>query len=178
LAHDLYERLSRLVIPIPPLRQRREDIPALIEYFLERLSRRHRLSATGLTEQARRIMMEYDWPGNVRELQKVVEAAGIRSEGSTIEAAQVIRALRPWAGPGASREAQPHHGAPLRAVEEQGLKRVVDAYEREVITQLLTTSPGLQEAARRAKVRASTLQYKFRKFGLKGSNHHERTHTS
>ena len=172
LAHDLYERLSRLVITIPPLRERREDIPALIAYFLEQLSRHHRVSAKGLSDEAQRVLMEYDWPGNVRELQNVVEAAGIRSSGSQMEAAEIIRALYPWHGPGAPLEAHHHNGALLRAVEEQGLKRVVEAYERGVITQLLTASPGLQEAARRAKVRASTLQYKIRKFDLKG-NHHD-----
>jgi two-component system response regulator AtoC len=163
LAHDLYERLGHIVITIPPLRQRREDIPALVEYFLERLSRRYRLSVRGLTEEARRVLMEYDWPGNVRELQKVVAAAGIRSEGSTIEAAQVIRALRPWAGQ--SGHHQPD-GTFIHSLEAQGLKPATEAYEREAIEHLLARSSSLREAARRANLRLSTLQYKIKTLGL------------
>jgi transcriptional regulator with PAS, ATPase and Fis domain len=176
MARDVRERLGHMVITIPPLRQRREDIPALVEYFLAHLSRRHRLSATGLTEEAQRVLREYDWPGNVRELQNVVAAAGIKSQGSTIEAAEIIRALRPWAGPGAPRDAQPHNGAPLRTLEEQGWKGLTEAQERAAMEQLLATSASLREAARQANLRLSTLQYKINKLGLEDMiPHHNRS---
>jgi transcriptional regulator of aroF, aroG, tyrA and aromatic amino acid transport len=168
-AQDLFRRLGRSVIQIPPLRERREDIPALVEYFLERLSRRHEVPAKGLTVEAERVLMVQPWPENVGQLQSVVEAAWIRSPGPKVDVADVARTLAAWDGQGPPLQANHNHTQTLiRAIEEQGLKPVIQAYEREAVEQLLATSPSLQETARRAKVRLSTLQYKIKKFGLKG----------
>jgi DNA-binding NtrC family response regulator len=100
LASDLLARLGCNVIQIPPLRERREDIPALVDHFLEPMSRQDAGSTKGLTAEAQQVLRQQPWPGNVRQLQKVVEAAWLRSRGPTIDAADVIEALHPWNGQG------------------------------------------------------------------------------
>src|SRR5439155_747217 len=78
---DLFYRLNVININMPPLRERKEDIPALVEHFLAK----HRYSATAqpaaISEEALKRLMEYDWPGNVRELENVIERAVVLSRG-------------------------------------------------------------------------------------------------
>ena len=87
---DLYYRVSTLVVEIPPLRARREDIPLLVERFLARATARAGRRLT-LTPSALRVLEEYEWPGNVRELENVVERIAVMSEGETADAAEVER---------------------------------------------------------------------------------------
>lgn len=83
---DLFYRLSVIPIHIKPLRERREDILELSEYFLDRSCKRHGLARKILAEEARRLFMSYGWPGNVRELENTIERAVILSEGNTLQA--------------------------------------------------------------------------------------------
>jgi two-component system response regulator HydG len=70
---DLYFRIRGAYLSLPPLRQRREDIPVLIEHFLKAAAQRHDKAITGMTAETRRVLMAYDWPGNVRQLRNVIE---------------------------------------------------------------------------------------------------------
>lgn len=81
---DLYYRLNVVEIRIPPLRERREDIPLLARHFLERLSHEIGKRAEDLTEGALRALMDYDWPGNVRELENAIERALVTSRGDVL----------------------------------------------------------------------------------------------
>ncbi len=81
---DLFYRLNVLSLDLPPLRQRREDIPVLLDHFLEQASRRHGLPARRLHQAAREILLRYHWPGNVRELANVLERAALLSPGAVI----------------------------------------------------------------------------------------------
>jgi DNA-binding NtrC family response regulator len=94
---DLFFRLSVMPIEIPPLRQRRRDIPVLAEAFLERLGREMGRRGLRLTEEAKRALVEHSWPGNVRELQNCLERAAILSDGPAISPAhlRLDPALRP-----------------------------------------------------------------------------------
>jgi DNA-binding NtrC family response regulator len=165
---DLYYRLKVVSIHIPPLRARRRDIPLLVEYFLERLSRRHSQPTKALTTAALRLLLHDEWPGNVRQLQHVLGAVWLRCEGTTIEAADIARVLPSRNGqrqsPGMN---QDDPEALIRAVEEQGLKGVTETHEREVIESLLATSPSLREAAQRARIPYATFHYKMRKYSLR-----------
>jgi Nif-specific regulatory protein len=76
---DLFFRLQVIPIHLPPLRARRSDIPLLIQYFLEKSNRKHRLSVT-ISREAMIYLWEYDWPGNVRELENLVERLVILSD--------------------------------------------------------------------------------------------------
>src|SRR5262249_20678196 len=81
---DLYYRLHVVAIHLPPLRERREDIAPLTEYFLRKHSVATRTNITGVSEEAQRKLEAYDWPGNVRELANVIERAVVLGSGPTI----------------------------------------------------------------------------------------------
>ena len=85
LREDLFFRLNVIPIALPPLRERREDIPALMSYFLERFVRENGRSISGFSQEAQTLFMEYPWPGNVRELQNAVERAVVLSSDRVLE---------------------------------------------------------------------------------------------
>ncbi len=91
---DLYYRLSVLPIEVPPLRERREDIPLLVDYFIERISRREGRRPPRFDAAAMHLLCQYDWPGNVRELENLCERVCVLEEGRTIGAASVQPLLR------------------------------------------------------------------------------------
>ena len=95
---DLYHRLSVILIHVPPLRERREDIPAIATYILEQVSRRNGMETKAFAPDALTRMKRLDWRGNVRELRNVVERLLILSEGEDITAADVDRYVRPSTG--------------------------------------------------------------------------------
>lgn len=82
---DLYYRLNVFPVEIPPLRQRKEDIPLLVEFFIEKFSREMKTDRKSISEEAMRLLMEYNWKGNVRELENTIERAMILADGSVIE---------------------------------------------------------------------------------------------
>jgi len=91
---DLFYRLNVLPIHVPPLRDRREDIPLLIEHFVHRNNSRLGTEVRGLDSEARRLMYEYGWPGNVRELENTIERAMVLAEGQTVIAADLPERIR------------------------------------------------------------------------------------
>ena len=96
---DLYHRLSVILVHVPPLRERRDDIPAIAEYLLGQVARRNGLPAKTVAPDALDRMKRLDWRGNVRELRNVVERLLILSEGDTVVAADVDRYVRPGGAP-------------------------------------------------------------------------------
>jgi len=91
---DLFYRLNVLLIHCPSLRERREDIPLLIDHFLAKNNARLGTSIRGLDTEARRLLYEYGWPGNVRELENTIERAMVLTEGDTITAADLPERVR------------------------------------------------------------------------------------
>jgi DNA-binding NtrC family response regulator len=91
---DLYYRLNVLNIYLPPLRERREDIPLLVRAFIQEFSAQHERPFHGISADAMRILADYPWPGNVRELRNLVESMVVLSPGREITAADIPRALR------------------------------------------------------------------------------------
>jgi two-component system response regulator AtoC len=91
---DLFYRLNVLLIHVPPLRDRREDIPLLIDYFVSRNNTRLRSNIVGIDSEARRLLFEYGWPGNVRELENTVERAMVLSEGDQIVVTDLPERIR------------------------------------------------------------------------------------
>lgn len=87
---DLYYRLNVLPVYVPPLRQRKEDIPALAEFFLKNFSRETKKQFTGFTDQAIELMLSYTWPGNVRELENAVERAVVIARDKVIGAQDLL----------------------------------------------------------------------------------------
>jgi two-component system response regulator AtoC len=91
---DLFYRLNVLPIHIPPLRDRREDIPLLIEHFVTRNNARLRSNIVGIDSEARRLLFEYSWPGNVRELENTIERAMVLAEGDQIVVGDLSERIR------------------------------------------------------------------------------------
>ena len=92
---DLFYRLNGISIQIPPLRERREDIPLLIHYFLQQAAERHGREIDGVEPEAQQYLVSYGWPGNVRELRKVIERMVVFSPGSKLTAESLPSEIRP-----------------------------------------------------------------------------------
>lgn len=128
---DLFYRIHVIPIYLPPLRERKEDIPPLVEYFLERLNKQMKRQIKGLTPEAMRKIMLHDWPGNVRELENTLEYAAAMARGDLITEEFVFPPRR-----GSSEE-------PLKS-----LKEARDAFERGYLIKLLQACRGnVSEAA-------------------------------
>jgi two-component system response regulator AtoC len=97
---DLFYRLNVLPMHLPPLRERKEDIPLLVDHFIHKYNEQHGLNTEGVTEDVLARMLEYSWPGNVRELENAIERAMILAQGKKIEAdclpSEVLGTRPPW----------------------------------------------------------------------------------
>jgi transcriptional regulator with PAS, ATPase and Fis domain len=91
---DLYFRLRSVNIWIPPLRNRREDIPLLIEHFVKEFSEKNNVPFLGFTDDATQLLMNYDWPGNVRELKNVIESILVLEKGKRVDADDIQKYLQ------------------------------------------------------------------------------------
>jgi Nif-specific regulatory protein len=150
---DLYYRLNVFPIEVPPLRDRREDIPLLVDAFLRRTGERFGRSIERLEDDALQLFASYPWPGNVRELHNVLERAAILGRGPTL-------GLTDFSTLAESRgEGTPEESGSLRAR--------VEAFEKALIAEVLRASNGNQsEAARRLQTTRQTLLYKIKAYGL------------
>ena len=130
---DLYYRLNVVAINLPPLRERREDIAALSQYFLRKHSVAIRRNITGISEEARRKLEAYDWPGNVRELANVIERAVVLGSGPTVTLEDLPgRIAAGWTTP---------------APGVQSYREGLDAARKELILKALATTHGNRSAA-------------------------------
>ena len=119
--HDLYYRIAAFPIVIPPLRDRREDVPLLARHFLERHAARADKALGGISTAAMRLLLQYDWPGNVRELENAVERAVLLETGAVLQAGSLPPALSPRAGTAAGGTRAPAAGVlPLAEAEPAG----------------------------------------------------------
>ncbi len=148
---DLYYRLNIFHIELPPLRDRREDIPALVDHFIAQHARKLRRPAPTPTNEAMKALMGYDWPGNVRELSNVIERAVILASDEQI----TLEAL-----PGNLMDCETEGGA-------MSLDCVVERSERDHIRRVLELTDGNRsEAADVLEVDRATLYRRLDKYGL------------
>src|SRR5499426_4294295 len=154
---DLYYRINVLSIDVPPLRERRDDIPVLIEYFLKKHTRNTSRLITGLTAETRKVMLDYSWPGNVRQLESAIERAILLCEGDLITPEDLPTEVRQEVGPAAE-------GAFKLPAEGINFEDV----ERGLITQAMEqTDYNITKAAKLLGLTFRTLQYRLEKFGIK-----------
>jgi DNA-binding NtrC family response regulator len=154
---DLYYRINVLSIDVPPLRERREDIPVLIDYFLKKHTRNTSRLVRGLTPETRKLMVSYSWPGNVRQLESAIERAILLCEGDEITVEDLPSEVRQDAGPAAE-------GAFRLPAEGINFEDV----ERNLITQAMEqTDYNITKAAKLLGLTFRTLQYRLEKFGIK-----------
>ena len=132
---DLYHRLNVVAITLPPLRERKEDIPSLADFFLRKFSTATRRSVTKISEEAMAEMMAYEWPGNVRELANSIEHAVVLGSGAVIEATDLPSRFG--------------SEALLPASEGLSYRDVVNAARKEVVVKALRKTNGNRAAAAR-----------------------------
>ena len=151
---DLYYRLSVIPIRLPSLRQRRDDIPALVRHFLKRFNQK-RGQEKHIDDEGMRLLQEYSWPGNIRELENLIERLHIISDSDDIPAVLIARFLN----------------TPTeitRGFESLPLEEALYAFERHLLLQALKEADGVKNrAAKILGIRTSTLYYKLEKFGLR-----------
>ncbi|RDV38150.1 sigma-54-dependent Fis family transcriptional regulator [Bradymonadaceae bacterium TMQ3] len=156
---DLFYRLHIIPVELPPLRERREDVPALARHFVEKLAERTRSQARRMGEEAMALLTGYEWPGNVRELENVIEHALVFARGESIG----VEDLPPALG-GGTRALE---GMDLSAVEASSLPEVLEALERSLIVAALEKARGIKaETARLLGIKSSALYYKLEKYGV------------
>ena len=154
---DLFYRLNVISIELPPLRQRKEDIPLLVDFFLKKYAEENERPVRHITPEALRPLMVYSWPGNVRELENVIERAVVLSSGAEINVD-----LLPDSMMGRGHSPALHDPPP-----DSSLFEIVEDVERRIITDMLERCNWNQtEAAERFHVPLSTLNQKIRRLNI------------
>jgi two-component system response regulator HydG len=166
---DLYYRLNVVNLEIPPLRDRREDIALLAEYFLER-ERRESGALHSFSEDALRLMMEYDWPGNVRELQHAIEHACAMSSGGGLHAADLptqLHEFRTSYQEAAVSANQAGEGVPNAASNHcNGIVPISEIEKQAIIGTMRQLGGDKLMAARLLGIGKTTLYRKLKEYGL------------
>src|SRR5438067_4689391 len=157
---DLFYRLNVININMPPLRERKEDIPALVEHFLAK----HRYSATAqaaaISEEALKRLMEYEWPGNVRELENVIERAVVLSRGQIITSREL---------PFGDHEGDHEEEGEDVSVEKSYFKKSVAQFEKDLIMKALRDANGNRsKAAEMLGIYRRLLYAKIKEYALEG----------
>jgi DNA-binding NtrC family response regulator len=135
---DLYYRLNIIPMALPPLRERKEDIPCLSRHFLERYSAEFRKDVKDFTDESIAKLLVYEWPGNVRELEHIVQRAVVFSKQTVILPSDILL-------PGKS-------SRPIEESFKEAKARVVEEFEREYIERFLIANKGnISKAARAAE---------------------------
>ena len=173
---DLYHRLNVIHLTLPPLRDRREDVPALLAHFLGRYCQENIKPLRNFTPAALKLLMDYDWPGNVRELENVVERAVVLSTQErvdvdllpdTIRSKEIVRGVRLQLSeflPPLPGETGPRSAADR---SQPSLFQIMDEIERRIIVDMLErTNWNQTEAAERFMIPLSTLNQKIKRLGI------------
>ena len=149
---DLFYRLNVFPLHVPPLRERREDIPMLVRHFAQQFARRMKKSIEAIPSETMARLVAYDWPGNIRELQNLIERAVILSPGHTLDVPTVT--LTPRFQP---------------AIREQVPQTLEETDRRHIVAALESTNwviGGPNGAATRLGMKRSTLQFRMQKLGI------------
>lgn len=153
---DLFYRLNVIALEVPALRKRKDDIPLLVQKFVENFAQANRKSIKGFTPQAMDMLMRYDWPGNVRELENAMERAVILAVGEYITERDLPLAIQNAMGKGMT-------GGLGKSLANKSL----DDIEKEAISATLAeTADNKSEAARRLGITRATLHSKLKKYNL------------
>lgn len=157
LRKDLFYRLGVVQLNVPPLRQRKEDIPLLAEHFIAIYNEKMKKRVDGISDFAWKALKEYHWPGNVREFKNVMESAFNLVEGRQIKMADLPDYL--ISGSYIKTESRD-------VVVDGGLSEMMNRYEREILTKVLRESFSLNSAAAQLKITRQALKYKIDKLDI------------
>lgn len=152
---DLYYRLNVVMISIPPLRQRREDIPKLIEYFFEKFNLKCHKQVKGITREARDLLLKYNYPGNIRELENLIERAVVLTRHDVIDVEDLPVQVRKTQAEGAVSESDP-------------LGKQLAITERSMIIRALENNAWVQtRAAEKLGMSERVLRYRMKKYNIR-----------
>jgi DNA-binding NtrC family response regulator len=156
---DLFYRLNVIAVQLPALRQRKEDIPALVAHFVDKYSRENDKPVSGVTPDGLQALLDYDWPGNVRELENVIERGVVLTTSSYIG-----RELIPDHVRTAPSFHVPHLSVPPEGIS---LRDVIASFERRLIESTLESTGGVQkEAARLLGLKPTTLNEMIKRHNI------------
>jgi len=151
---DLFYRLSVIPVSLPSLRERKEDVPLLVNYFLHKLAEKNRSEKKIINREGMKLLIEYHWPGNIRELQNLVERLFVISSGKDIDPLLIAA----------------HLGGNVtlnNGYTNLPLEDAVSAFEKNMIIQAMKKSEGVKNrAAKLLGISTSVLYYKLEKYGL------------
>jgi DNA-binding NtrC family response regulator len=159
------------MLQLPPLRERKQDIPLLLDHFLRELTERHGRGPVALDSEAQHRLLAYDWPGNVRELQNVLERALVLAEQDVIGPEHLPPEVRPNGGP----QPSPEPAAAERGIGSQPLASPLLSLEeverRHVMRVLEATGGSREEASRILGISRRTLTRMVQRWGLPPRRH-------
>jgi Nif-specific regulatory protein len=154
---DLYHQLDVSAIFVPPLRDRKSDLPLLAGHFLKKYARKHKKEMRRISTSAIDMLMAYHWPGNVRELENVVERAVMASDGNAVQGHHLPPTLQTAQASG--------------TISARSLADAVEGFEKDIIIDALRTTRGNHsQAARLLRTTERIMNYKVRKYGI-NANH-------
>ena len=157
---DLYYRLHVITVQLPPLRERRDDIPLLVQHFLEKYGEENQKKPLEITAEALDLLLDYDWPGNVRELENVIERAVVLSNGPRLDVDLVPEYVR------SSRRFQ----MPQFIVPPEGIsfREVITDFEKRLIESTLEAAGGVQKrAAELLHIKPTTLNEMIKRHDIR-----------
>jgi transcriptional regulator with PAS, ATPase and Fis domain len=149
---DLFYRLNVFPIEIPPLRERREDIPMLVEYFIDRYARKAGKNFKTVNKESLDLLQSYSWPGNIRELQNVIERSVIVSSGDIFSVDEAWLSKESSQPPSQVQVIRPLQG------ESRGERKIIEA----ALAESRGRIAGPSGAAAKLQIPASTLEYKIK----------------
>jgi transcriptional regulator with GAF, ATPase, and Fis domain len=158
---DLFYRLHAISIPLPPLRERKDDLPLLAQHFLHRYSEENRKSDLELTPDALDVLTAYDWPGNVRELENIVERMVVLSSGQRLGVELI---------PDHIRRVPAMAGMPAFVMPPEGIdfKEVITDFEKRLIESTLEAAGGVQKrAAELLHIKPTTLNEMIKRYDIR-----------
>ena len=159
---DLYYRFNVVTITLPPLRERKEDIPPLLEYFLKKYSRENNKAVVSVTKEAKDLLMNYNYPGNIRELENIIERAVVLCRGDTITKQDLPLNLQ---------ESEVEESLERARKSGRSLPETLEEIERHRIAQALQKSGGVQtKAAEELGISERVLRYKMKKYKISEKN--------
>jgi two-component system response regulator AtoC len=162
---DLFYRLNVIPIHLPPLRERREDIPALTVYFMEKFNKKLDRAVKLIDEQVRTLFLQYDWPGNIRELENLVERIILMARGETITFADLPSELKTAMESGLSASS----GALQKPFKDFVKTHMEDIEKQMIVSTLAECSHNVTRAAQQLGLSRKGLQLKMMKYRLRKS---------
>jgi nitrogen regulation protein NR(I) len=172
---DLFYRLAVVPMELPPLRERRADIPILVAHFIEKFNLRLGKHVEAVDPEAMQILQAYGWPGNIRELENLMERSVLFADGPVVEAAQLPDSLREQAPAAAPVPIAPVGplgaiASPVGASMKEIVRQAQAELERELIARALEETGGnVTRAAKRLQISRKSLQVKMKDLGLRGT---------